>query len=152
MEARTNIFKLISMRTWCFRYFQKSIPQGDIVMIRCIFSLVAHDYKDQIFKLVLIFRNLHGSVGNYINFSIGVTLQQFVAFKFVKICVFRTHPSFSCFYTGYNFEQISRKCRGIFQRHKRWNVDGRNAMQFQKFNFLSLRMHKRFAWKCDVCH
>ena len=62
--------------------------------MRRIFSLVAHDYKDRIFKLVRIFRNLHGSVGKYINFSIGVTLLPFVAFKFVTICVFRTHPSF----------------------------------------------------------
>ena len=75
---------------------------------------------------------MHGSIGKYINFSTGVTSQQFVAFKFVKICVFHTHPSFSCFHTGYNFDRISRKCRGIFQRHKCWNVDGRNAMQFQK--------------------
>ena len=95
---------------------------------------------------------LHGSVGKCINFSTGVTSQQFVAFKFVKICVFRTHPSFSRFHTGYHFDQISSKCRGTFQRRKRWNVDGRNVMQFQKVNFLSLRMHKRFAWRCDVCH
>ena len=39
-------------------------------------------------------------------------------FKFVKICVFRAHPSFTRFHTGYNFDQISRKCSGNFQRHK----------------------------------
>ena len=115
------------------------VAKGDIV-IRRMFSLVAHDYKDQIFKLVWIFRNLHGLVVQYINFSIGITSQQFVAFKFIKICVFRIHSSFSRFHTEYNFDQISRKCRGTFQRYKFWNVDGRNAMQFQKFNFLSLRM------------
>ena len=92
--------------------------KGDIA-IRRIFSLVAHDYQDRVFKLVRNFRSLHGSVGKYFNFSIGVTSQQFVSLKFVKICVFRTHPSFSRFHTGYNFDQISRKCRGIFQRHKR---------------------------------
>ena len=70
--------------------------QGAIA-IRRIFSLVTHDYKDRIFKLVPNVRNLHGSVGKCINFLIGVTSQQFVVFKFVKICVFRTHPSFNAF-------------------------------------------------------
>ena len=96
--------------------------KGDIV-IRRTFSLFAYDYKDRIFKLVRMFRNLYGSVGKYINFSTGVTSQQFSAFKFVKICVFRTHPSFSRFQTGYNFDQISMKCRGTFQRHEHWNVE-----------------------------
>ena len=64
------------------------------IAIKRIFSLVAHDYKDRIFKLVRMFRNLHGSAVKYINFSTDVTSQQFFAFKFVKICVFRTHPSF----------------------------------------------------------
>ena len=31
-----------------------------------------------------MFHNLYGSVGKYINFSIGVTSQQFFAFKFVS--------------------------------------------------------------------
>ena len=53
--------------------------KGDIAIKR-IFSLVADDYKDRIFKLVRICRNLHESVGKYINFSLGVTSQQFVAF------------------------------------------------------------------------
>ena len=94
-----------------------SEDEGDKA-IRRIFFLVAHDYKDRIFKLVRTFRNLHGSVRKYINFSIGVTSQQFVALKFVKICVFRTHTYFSHFHTGYTFDQISRKCRCIFQRNK----------------------------------
>ena len=62
--------------------------------IRRISSVAAHDYKDRIFKLVGIFRTLHGSVGKYINVRIGVNSQQIGAFKFVTICVFRTHPSF----------------------------------------------------------
>ena len=111
-----------------------------------------HNYKDRIFILVRMFCNLHGSAVQYIDFSIGVTSQQFVAFKFVKICIFRTHPSFSGFHTGHNFDQISRKCRGTFQKRERWNVDGRNVMQFQTLNFLSLRIRKRFTWKSDVCH
>ena len=107
------------------------MKQGTIA-IRRIFSLIAHDYKDRIFKLVRIFRNLHDKVGKYFNFSIGVTSQQFLSFKFVKICAFRTQPSFSRFHTGYISDQISRKCRGTFQRHKRWNIDGRNVMQLKK--------------------
>ena len=67
--------------------------KGDIEIMR-IFSLVAHDYKDRIFKLVRIYRYLHGSAGEYINFLVGVTSQQFVAFKIVSICVLHTHPSF----------------------------------------------------------
>ena len=87
------------------------------ITIRLIFSLVAHDYKDRIFKLVPNFRNLHGSVGKYINFSIGVTLQQFVAFKFVKICVFRTHPSFFFFTLLHRiqFRSKFKECRYIFK-------------------------------------
>ena len=147
------IWKSITVKTWniwtqkdCFKF---NSPKGDIA-IKCIFSLVFHDYNNQIFKLVQIFHNLHQFLAKYINFSKGITSQQFVAFKFIKICVYHIHPSFSCFHTGYNFDQISRKCRDTFQRYKRWNVEGRNAMQFQNFNFLSMR--KRFAWKCDVCH
>ena len=97
---------------------KKHSTKGDTA-IRRTFSLVALDYKDRIFKLVRIFCNLHGSVEKYINFSIGVTSQQLVAFKVVKSCVFRTHHSFSRFHTEYNFDQISRKCRSTFQRYKR---------------------------------
>ena len=92
-------------------FFLTRSPAKGAIAIRRIFSLVAHDYKDRIFKLVQMFCNLHGSVGKCINFSIGVTSQQFVAFKLVQICVFRTHLSFSRFHTGYSFDQISRKCR-----------------------------------------
>ena len=107
---------MISWRYLHQVYFSQFF-KGDIA-IKGIFFLGAHDYKDRIFKLVRIFRNLHGSVGKYINFLIGVTSQQFIAFKFVKICIFPHPPFFSRFHTGYNVDQISRKCRCIFQRHK----------------------------------
>ena len=96
-------------RTWQFK--------GNIA-IRRIFSLVAHDYKDQIFKLVRFFCNLHVSVGKFINFSIGITSQRFVTLNSLKFAFYAPTPFFSCFNTGYNIDQISRKCRGIFQRHK----------------------------------
>ena len=51
-------------------------------MIRNVFSLVAHDNKDRVFKLCRLFCNLHGAVGKYIILSLGGTKQQFIAFKF----------------------------------------------------------------------
>ena len=48
--------------------------------------------------------------------------------------MFSAPTPLSRFHTGYDFNQISRKCRGTFHRHKHWNVDGRNAMQFQNTN------------------
>ena len=134
-------------------YGKTTLFKGDIA-IRHIFSLVAHHYQDKSFQTGLNF-SFFAWVGRKNDIYQLFNWRNFAAicfFKFVKICVFCTHPAFSHFHTGYNFDQIPRKCRGIFQRHKRWNVDARNAMQFQKFNFLSLRMHKRFAWKCDVSH
>ena len=69
------------------------------IAIRRIFSLVAHNYKDRIFKLVQIFRNLHGSVGKYtcINFSISVTAQQFVALNPLKFAFSAPTPLFQAF-------------------------------------------------------
>ena len=59
------------------------------------------------------------NLSKYINLSLGETSQQFIAFKFVKICVFRTHPSISRFHTEYSFNQISRKCSGTFAEMQR---------------------------------
>ena len=67
------------------------------IAVRRIFSLVAHDYKDRIFKLVQIFRSLHGSVGKYINFSISVTAQQFVALNPLKFAFSAPTPLFQAF-------------------------------------------------------
>ena len=90
-----------------YSYPVSSMQKGAIA-IRRTFSLVGNDYKDRIFKLVRMFRNVYGSIGKYINFSIGVTSQQCFSFRFVKICVFRTHILFH-FFTQ---DTISIKCQG----------------------------------------
>ena len=125
--------------------------EGDIA-IRRVFSLVAQYYKDRIFKLSRMFCNLHGSVGKYVILALRGTSQQSVAFKFLKKGVFRTNPYLSRFHTQNSFVKFSSECSGTFQRHKRWNIEGRYVLQFQRFKYLSLSMRKRFAWKYDVCN
>ena len=64
---------------------------------KAYFSLVAHDYKDRIFKLVRIFCSLHGPVGKYINFSIGIISQQFVTLNSLKFAYSAPTPLFQAF-------------------------------------------------------
>ena len=65
------------------------------------------------FQTVQTFLQFVWSVEKYINLPLGGTSQQFGAFKFVKIFVFCTHPSFSRFHTEYSFDQISRLFKGL---------------------------------------
>ena len=99
------------------------------IAIRRVFFLVAHDYKDRIFKLSRLFCSLHGSVGKYINLSLGGTFQQYIALKFVKIGVFRTHPSFFYVFThGTVSIKFQVNAMVLFKTNAKMSlVEGRNS-------------------------
>ena len=100
----------------------------------------------------LLVCNLHGSVGKYINLSLGGTSQQFNAFKFVKIGVFLHHSTFSRFHREYSFNQFQVNAVVLFKDINAEMYRLYMPCHSKSFKYLSLRMRKRSAWKCDICH